>query len=196
MSLKSELCGCWLVLGIFQSLLSSQSPGFVVAGGRGCGDTGDATWGSWAQDYRGNATSNYFLTLSRLGARRNLYIAHHTLSAHCEPEENGGNVTPWSDLIWINSRTQTIHSLNSWETLTCRGGASHKVVTNVSRSRCHRCPAWLYDDQGNLVLTLARQGAVTVNIKTDVSLSPHVLARHREYSGHRASVECPGQWSV
>ena len=35
--------------------------------------------------------------------RRNLYIAHHTLSAHCEPEENRGNVTPWSDLIWINS---------------------------------------------------------------------------------------------
>ena len=45
----------------------------------------------------------------------------------------------------------------------------------------------------NLVLTLARQGAVTVNIKTDVSLSPHVLARHREYSGHRAS---PVSWSM
>ena len=146
--------------GIVQTLLLTCSRNFSISplltvSGFCCGwwpgdvgTLGDATWGSWAQDYRGNATSNYFLTLSRLGARRNLYIAHHTLSAHCEPEENRGNVTPWSDLIWINSRTQTIHLLNSWETLTCRGGASHKVVTNVSRRRCHRCPAWLYDDQG------------------------------------------------
>ena len=58
------------------------------------------------EDYRGNATPNYFLTLSRLwlqpaGAIFTSHITQPIVSS--ERRSNRGNVTPWSDLIWINS---------------------------------------------------------------------------------------------
>ena len=83
----------------------SQSPGFVVAGGRGM-------WGHGVMQH-GEAelriteemppvTISLHSPVSEPGA---IFTSHitHSESAHCETEENRGNVTPWSDLIWINS---------------------------------------------------------------------------------------------
>ena len=83
----------------------SQSPGFVVAGGRGM-------WGHGVMQH-GEAelriteemppvTISLHSPVSEPGA---IFTSHitHSESAYCETEENRGNVTPWSDLIWINS---------------------------------------------------------------------------------------------
>ena len=103
-----------------------------MAGGGG-GDThgvmqhGEAGLGSRDEDYRGNATSNYFLTLSRPGLQPGgaIFTSHITQPiVTSERRSNRGNVTPWSDLIWINSPLRVfIHSTVGDMDVSGRGSA-------------------------------------------------------------------------